>query len=285
MMRRCCRCGACSFFEFDTRVLCDLNLHLNCRFWIVNYRYLRQTRLFCILHFEQNMMHKYVTAADVMRKCNLTYEDLSRMASSNEVRSFKAGPCRRKYNFEDIRTALGDNYKKIQREGQRICYARVSSPDQEEDLQKQIRYLMGKYPNHEIIRDVGSGLNLKRKGLVDLLDRICDGKVSEVVIVYRDRLCRIGYELIEFLCKKCDTKLIVENESDDSCQNDQQELLQDLMAVAAAFVNKNNNLLKRKQKRKRDSESQNTGTVVVHDDGNIPDESSRELVIDDPNDQ
>ena len=83
----------------------------------------------------------------------------------------------------------------------KICYCRVSSYDQKEDLSRQIKFLKKKYPKHQVITDIGSGINFKRKGLLKLLNLAIENKLDEVVITYKDRLCRIGYDLIEHILK------------------------------------------------------------------------------------
>jgi len=55
-----------------------------------------------------------------------------------------------------------------------------------------------KFPEHKIITDIGSGLNFRRKGLQTALELASKGRVSEVVVAYRDRLCRFAFEL--YLC-------------------------------------------------------------------------------------
>ena len=75
-----------------------------------------------------------------------------------------------------------------------ICYCRVSSSKQKEDLSRQIEYMKNKFPNHEIIYDIGSWLNFKRKGLKLILNYGIEGEINELIIAYKDRLARIGYE-------------------------------------------------------------------------------------------
>jgi len=53
-----------------------------------------------------------------------------------------------------------------------ICYFRVSSPKQKDDLARQVVYMRQRFPDAEIVKDIGSGLNFKRKGLLSLLDRL-----------------------------------------------------------------------------------------------------------------
>ena len=79
-------------------------------------------------------------------------------------------------------------------------YVRVSSYNPKPDLERQIEILKIKYTNYKLISDIGSGINLNRRRL--LINQTIMGKINEIVIVYKDRLCRFGYELIEDLIKK-----------------------------------------------------------------------------------
>jgi len=69
-------------------------------------------------------------------------------------------------------------------------YARVSSQGQKEDLERQIKLLKNAYPEYILISDIGSGMNMNRKGLRKIIDESIKGEINEVVIVYKDRLCR-----------------------------------------------------------------------------------------------
>lgn len=124
------------------------------------------------------------------------------------------------------------------KEKKRIIYARVSSSKQTEDLERQVEALQKEYPGHETYKDIRSGLNFKRKRFEALLEQIHLGTVQEVVVSYRDRLCRYGFELFESLCRFNGTKIVVHNSSENTdCQ---QELSEDLLAICNFFVARNN---------------------------------------------
>ena len=84
-----------------------------------------------------------------------------------------------------------------------IGYCRVSSKKQKDDLERQVEnvrtYLFDKGHPFEIIRDIGSGINYKKKGLQELIKRISENKVEKVVILYKDRLLWFGFEMVEYL--------------------------------------------------------------------------------------
>jgi predicted site-specific integrase-resolvase len=77
-----------------------------------------------------------------------------------------------------------------------VCYRRVSSYKQKDDLERQVQFMKGKYPNAEIIKDIGSGLNFKRKGLKTLLERAMSGTKLTVILAHRDRFGRFAFDII-----------------------------------------------------------------------------------------
>lgn len=94
-----------------------------------------------------------------------------------------------------------------------IGYCRVSSNKQRDDLNRQIEnvkmYMYAKGYQFEIISDIGSGISYNKKGLNKLLDMITNSEVEKIVILYKDRLLRFGFELIGNICDKCGTVIEV----------------------------------------------------------------------------
>ncbi|EGJ28711.1 MULTISPECIES: IS607 family transposase [Moorena] len=82
-----------------------------------------------------------------------------------------------------------------------ICYCRVSSSKQFDDLARQVAYMHSLFPQAEIIQDIGSGLNYKRFGLRTILERLMRCDQLTIVVACRDRLTRFGFELIEYLVR------------------------------------------------------------------------------------
>ena len=127
-----------------------------------------------------------------------------------------------------------------------FIYARVSSSKQKfakredrslaagRDLQRQIDYLQEKFPSHEVISDIGSGLNFKRKGFVKLLECLLNGGIKEVVVAHKDRLCRFGYDLIEHLFKRSGSILtIIES---DEIKDPINEFADDVLSIITVFT-------------------------------------------------
>ena len=113
-----------------------------------------------------------------------------------------------------------------------ICYCRVSSRKQKDDLARQVIFMRENFPQSEIIQDIGSGLNFKRKGLKTLLGRLLRGDKLTVVAAHKDRLARFGVELIEYLITENGGELLV---LDKSVHSPQKELVEDLLAILTVF--------------------------------------------------
>jgi len=126
-----------------------------------------------------------------------------------------------------------------------IIYVRVSSHSQKDDLQRQKNYMVKRFPKHMVIEDIGSGINLNRKGLRKIIKYAIEGKIEEVVVAYKDRLARFGFELIEDLIKVYSNgKIIIVNKNKDL--EPEQELIKDVLQIMNIFVAKMNGLRKYK---------------------------------------
>ena len=117
-----------------------------------------------------------------------------------------------------------------------IGYCRVSSHKQKDDLERQIEnvraYMYAKGYQFEIISDIGSGINYNKKGLNQLIDMVTNSEVDKIVVLYKDRLIRFGYELIENICEKYGTKIEV---IDNTEKTEEQELVEDLIQIVTVF--------------------------------------------------
>jgi putative resolvase len=118
-----------------------------------------------------------------------------------------------------------------------IGYARVSSHDQKEDLIRQAKllssYCIAHGWNHEIIQDLGSGMNYYKKGLKHLLDLILECKIRRLVLTHKDRLLRFGAELIFALCQARHIEVIIINQGQDV--SFEEELAKDVLEIITVF--------------------------------------------------
>ena len=138
----------------------------------------------------------------------------------------------RYYSESDLNVILG----KRSGEGITVGYCRVSSNKQKDDLVRQednIRtYLLAQGKPFEIISDIGSGINYNRKGLQEIIRRMADRSISKVVVLYKDRLARLGYDLIKYIADLygCEIEII-----DNTEKTEQQELVEDLVQIITVF--------------------------------------------------
>ncbi|MBQ4470496.1 MAG: IS607 family transposase [Synergistaceae bacterium] len=117
-----------------------------------------------------------------------------------------------------------------------IGYCRVSSHKQKDDLNRQCEnmraYLLAQGRPFKIIQDIGSGINYRNKGLIELIKLINDNRADKVVILYKDRLLRFGAELVEEFASlhNCEIEIIDHEE-----KTEQQELVEDLIQIITVF--------------------------------------------------
>ena len=193
--------------------------------------------------FEKN---KYVGRKKVLETLNIHYNTLYNITKRKEIEYITVGN-KNYYNLTEyiVRNKI-ENKRKIAVKKRKICYCRVSSNKQKEDLTRQVEYMKTKYPNHEIIKDIGSGLNYKRKGLLEIIESGIKGEIEEVVVAYKDRLTRFGYEMIEYVIEKFSNgKIKIENIEEE--KTPQEEIVKDIMSIMNVYVAKINGLRKYKK--------------------------------------
>jgi putative resolvase len=190
-------------------------------------------------------MGTFETAEKIRGTFGVSTYSLRKWAEEGKIGCVRMPGGKRLYRLQDI-TNL---FRMPERARQNICYTRVSSNKQRADLDRQVEQMKREYPSHIVVSDIGSGLNWKRPGLLHLLDLVCKNEVAEVVVTDKDRVCRFGYELVEWLFNRHNTKIIVCNttESNDGTR----ELADDLLAITNYFVAKNNGRRAARNRRKR----------------------------------
>jgi predicted site-specific integrase-resolvase len=181
------------------------------------------------------------------------HSSLQKWAEEGAIKFIRTPSGHRRYDVEDfLRSKNSDQRRKV-------CYCRVSSRKQSDDLGRQVEFLRTRYPKHEIIEDIGSGLNFKRKGFIALLESVCGGNVEEIVVAHRDRLCRFGFELVQWLAERNNCKLVVLDA--DEKKSLHQELVEDLLSIITVFGCRINGLRKYRDKIKEDKDLPFEGTT------------------------
>ncbi len=200
-------------------------------------------------------MPNYVPARVATAKLGVSLRTLLRWEEAGKIQTIKTPNGQRRYDIDSILN-LRPTSKPT------LLYARVSSAAQKANLEKQIEFLLSHYPGCEVIKDIGSGLNFKRKGLLTLLERILSGDIGRVVVVNKDRLCRFGFDLIAWLSTRSNCEIIVLNnplqQSGENCPySPERELLEDFLAIIHVFSFRLWGLRKYKKNVKEDPDLQN----------------------------
>ncbi len=185
----------------------------------------------------------YVPLRKAVNRLGLHPNTLRRYADEGKIQIIKNEAGQRLYNVEAyIRGAANASL---------ICYCRVSSYKQRDDLARQVEYMQSLYPEAEIIQDIGSGLNFKRKGLRSILDRLLRGDKLKIVVACRDRLCRFGFELIQYMVEQNGGEIVVQEQT---VYCPQTELTTDLLSIIHVFSCRMHGLRKYSKKIKEDKD-------------------------------
>lgn len=196
---------------------------------------------------------------------------LRQYADSGRLRSIRLPSGHRRYDISEYN--IGEDEKPQHR--RRICYCRVSRSHQREDLKRQVDYMRDRYPNHEIITDIGSGINFKRQGLQTILGYALCGTVDEVVVAYRDRLARIATDLIEWILEQKGCRLVVLHQSTGSIESD---LADDLLAIVNVFCCRANGRRKYSKKEGAKTKKEKESGQLRAQNSNFPNKSGEGAV-------
>ena len=189
---------------------------------------------------------KLYRTGEVAKKLGVSKMTVLRWIKAGKLKAHRIGKEYRVPESEIKRILEGKIPDKV------VIYARVSSRDQKEDLERQVEYLKNYcsskgYQVAKIITDISSGLNENRRGLKQLFKLVESGEVTKVIITYRDRLTRFGFKYLEqyFNSHGVEIEVIF----DDEEKTPEKELVEDLLAIVTSFAGKLYGARSRKKKR------------------------------------
>jgi len=151
--------------------------------------------------------------------------------------------------------------------GSDICCCRVSSRNQRDDPARQIAFMREKFPKAEIIEDIGSGLEFKRRGLCSLLERAMRGDKLRLEVAHRDRprigvrgkLCRFGFDLVRFVIERPGGEIVV---LDNAKASSDKELVDDFLSIVHVFSCRLEGRRNYKDKKKQTEADPGTAAIV-----------------------
>jgi putative resolvase len=178
---------------------------------------------------------KQYTIGQFAKLIGRTPQTLRDWDKKGEFKPYYVAPSgHRYYSQEQLNHFLG--IKGIKPDRKVIGYCRVSSNKQKDDLERQVAnmqtYLLAQGKPFKVITDIGSGINYKNKGLLELIDLISQNKVEKVVVLYKDRLLRFGYELVEYIASLYDCTIEI---IDTTEKTEEQELVEDMIQIVTVF--------------------------------------------------
>ncbi len=170
---------------------------------------------------------EYITPREAAKHLGVHPQSLRRWEAEGKLTTYRTPGGQRRFQKEEV-----EKLALVRRPNTTVCYARVSTSSQRDDLERQLEYLGSRYPEAEFISEIGSGLNFKRKKLRSILGRVMQRDIRQIVVAYPDRLCRFGFELVRWLCEEHGCKLVVLNERKLSPEL---ELVQDMLSIIHCF--------------------------------------------------
>ena len=174
-------------------------------------------------------------ASEVMKLLRISRQTLSNYTKKGFIRTTTLVNGRYDYNTDDVYKLLNNDVER------KTCiYARVSTVKQKKDLENQVDILkqfcfMNGYKINEVYTDIASGISFeKRKDFFKLLDEIIDHRVERVVITYKDRLSRVGFDLFYHLFDKYNCKIVVMSEV-GSQKLDREEIFEEIISLLHCY--------------------------------------------------
>ena len=191
---------------------------------------------------------KYYSAKTVSQMLGVSAQTLRNWDKEGKLKPSYVKSNGYRYYSEDLILSYTQE-RKTKKNLNVIGYARVSSKKQSDDLERQVnninQYLSSTYDTFDIITDIGSGTNYKKPGLMKLIEKINKKEVDLIVVLYKDRLVRFGFELIEYFAALNNVKIEVLDKVD---KNQDEELVEDLVQIITVFSCKIQGKIKGKTK-------------------------------------
>jgi putative resolvase len=181
-------------------------------------------------------MRKLVSISEAAQALGVTPLTLRRWDESGKLKpDLVTEGGRRRY---DLSRLLPELHRREDASARKtVAYARVSSHDQKPDLERQAQllqaYCAAQGWTHEVVTDLGSGMNYRKKGLRRLLDDIIADRVGRIVITHKDRLLRFGAELVFAICEAKGVEVVILNQGEDT--SFEEDLARDVLEIITVF--------------------------------------------------
>jgi excisionase family DNA binding protein len=185
----------------------------------------------------ENMSEVTISIGDAAKELGISTKTLRRWTDTGKIKFERSPTGQRRFFLSDILRITPRDFNQLD-DRITINYARVSSHDQKAELVRQAQVLEAFSATNgwqfETIQDLGSGLNYNNRGLQKLLKRIMQGDVGRLVLTHKDRLLRLGAELVFAMCAEFETEVVIINKSNEEVTLEQ-ELVPDMIELITVF--------------------------------------------------
>lgn len=180
-------------------------------------------------------MKRLVGIGEAASALGVSITTLRRWEASGKLKAEHTAGGHRRYDLAKLKPELFHAASADKR--RTLAYARVSSNDQKEDLERQ-KHVLELYCarqgwTFEVISDLGSGMNYHKKGLKKLLEAILDEQVGRLVITHKDQLLRFGAELVFAVCEAKHVEVVILNQDEDTTF--EADLAEDVREIVNVF--------------------------------------------------
>ena len=180
-------------------------------------------------------MERFVGIGEAAAALGVSITTLRRWEASGKITAEHTPGGHRRYDLSKLRPEQFRAASEAARKT--VAYARVSSHDQKDDLERQKQvlelYCARQGWTFEVIADLGSGMNYRKKGLKKLLAAIIGGDVGRLVIAHQDRLLRFGAELVFAICEAKNVEVVILNQGEDTTF--EEDLAKDVLEIITVF--------------------------------------------------
>lgn len=179
-------------------------------------------------------MDRLVAIGEASKALGVSITTLRRWESEGKLIPERTAAGHRRYDLAKLKPEL---FHVALDERRTVAYARVSSHDQKDDLERQKQvlelYCAKQGWAFEVLSDLGSGMNYHKKGLKRLLDDIVEGRIGRLVLTHKDRLLRFGAELVFAICEAKQVEVVILNQGEDA--SFEEDLAKDVLEIITVF--------------------------------------------------
>ncbi len=180
-------------------------------------------------------MERLYRVSEVARMLNVSTVAVRKWIKSGKLRAKRIGKLWM-ISESELKRFLGEKSSEIRA----VIYARVSSHKQEKDgnLDRQIERLRNYcsargYKVVDVITDVTSGLKENRSGLQKLFDMVERHQIDVVVVEFRDRLTRFGFDYLKRYFESHSVRVEIVEETEKGYM---EELIEDFVTIVISFA-------------------------------------------------